>query len=255
MVQVVRVTAGTTRWKSMVIRRVKLVKIGTLAFEAFEKPDPKTRLMKHFCGIGTGSNVVYIEADDQNILVDTGFDYEDNVRWKNSETNRENLINSLSHYRIAPEDIDSVFITHWHRDHFGNLDVFPDAEILTHRAHQRLDFRCCEIGDREEIAEGVMVLATPGHTEHHASLVLTLDDVCQESSGFAGHVPVIKSPCIVVAGDAIVSHSYYMQNKFWDYNSDFFSKEHSIRSQQTISKLADYIIPGHGTVFYNVRRG
>ena len=240
----------------MSIRKVKLVKIGTLAFEAFEKPDPKVRLMKYFCGIGTGSNVVYIETDDQNIIVDTGFDYEDNVKWKNSETNRENLINSLKHYRIAPEDIDSVFITHWHRDHFGNLDVFPDAEIMTHRAHHRLDFRCREIGDREEIAEGVMVLVTPGHTEHHASLVLTLEDIVyQESGGFAEHSSVIKSPCIVVAGDAIVSHSYYLQNKFWDYNSDFFSREHSIRSQQTISTLADYIIPGHGTVFYNVRRG
>ncbi|MEA1908712.1 MAG: MBL fold metallo-hydrolase [Euryarchaeota archaeon] len=240
----------------MAIRKVKLVKIGTLAFEAFENPDPKVRLMKYFCGIGTGSNVVYIETDDRNIIVDTGFDYEDNVEWKNSETNRENLINSLKHYRIAPEDIDLVFITHWHRDHFGNLDVFPDAEIMAHRAHQRLDYRCREIGDREEIVEGVMVLATPGHTENHASLVLTLEDIVyHESSGFTGHFPAIKCPCIVVAGDAIVSHSYYLQNKFWDYNSDFFSKERSIRSQQMISELADYIIPGHGAVFYNTRRG
>ncbi len=240
----------------MAIRKVKLVKIGTLAFEAFEKPDPAIRIMKYFCGIGTGSNVVYIETDDRNIIVDTGFDYEDDVRGKNSETNRENLIDSLKHHRIVPEDIDSVFITHWHRDHFGNLDVFPDAEIMAHRAHHRLGFRCREIGDREEITEGVMVLATPGHTEHHASLVLTLEDIVyQESGGFAGHSSAIKSPCIVVAGDAIVSHSYYLQNKFWDYNSDFFSTKHSIRSQQTISTLADYIIPGHGTVFYNARRG
>ncbi len=127
---------------------------------------------------------------------------------------------------------------------------------MAHRAHHRLGFWCREIGDREEITEGVMVLATPGHTENHASLVLTLEDIVyQESGGFVGHSSVIKSPCIVVAGDAIVSHSYYLQNKFWDYNSDFFSKERSIRSQQTICELADYIIPGHGTVFYNARRG
>ena len=240
----------------MAIRKVKLVKIGTLAFEAFEKPDPEIRIMKYFCGIGTGSNVVYIETGDRNIIVDTGFDYEDNFRGENTETNRENLINSLKHHRITPEDIDSVFITHWHRDHFGNLDVFQDAEIMAHHAHRRLGFRCREVGDREEITEGVMVLATPGHTENHASLVLTLDDIVyQESGGFIGHCVVTKSPCIVVAGDAIVSHSYYLENRFWDYNSDFFSTEHSIRSQQAICELADYIIPGHGTLFYNARRG
>ncbi|MHC1574321.1 MAG: MBL fold metallo-hydrolase [Candidatus Methanogasteraceae archaeon] len=239
----------------MAIRKIKLIKIGTLAFESFEIPDPSVRAMKYFCGIGAGSNVVYIETDDRKILVDTGFDYEENSAEENRKRNRRRLINALEDYGLRLEDIDSVFITHWHGDHFGNLDLFDCAEILALRSHKGLAFECQEIGDLEDITEGVMVMATPGHTRDHASLVLSPDEITQQMRGVFGEWAVrIEDPCIVIAGDAIVSQSYYLEGKFWDYNADFFSIEQSRISQQAITEIADYIIPGHGTVFQNIRK-
>jgi glyoxylase-like metal-dependent hydrolase (beta-lactamase superfamily II) len=77
----------------MCVKDVKLIKIGTLTIEAFERPDSNLVAMKYFCGMGGGSTITYIETEDRKIIVDTG---------------------------------------------------------------------------DESIAEGVNVLATPGHTEHHA---------------------------------------------------------------------------------------
>jgi glyoxylase-like metal-dependent hydrolase (beta-lactamase superfamily II) len=81
----------------------------------------------------------------------------------------------MGNFGLSPDDIDCVFITHWHRDHFGNIGVFKDAEIIVLKSladHFGLDFT--GVSDVESIAEGVNVLATPGHTEHHASVVLQI---------------------------------------------------------------------------------
>jgi hypothetical protein len=45
------------------------------------------------------------------------------------------------------------------------------------------------------------------------------------SSGFGGKTIGIGEVRIVVAGDAIVSTSYYLMNRIWNYNSDFYSKK------------------------------
>ncbi|CEG11884.1 conserved hypothetical protein [groundwater metagenome] len=90
--------------------------------------------------------------------------------------------------------------------------------------------------DGEQIAEGVTVMYTPGHTAEHASLVL--DTIV---SGFKAK--------IVVAGDAIVSPSYYFLDRVWKFNGDFYSEEEAKRSIAKIKEIANYIIPGHGSIF------
>ncbi|NQE06725.1 hypothetical protein C5S32_12715 [ANME-1 cluster archaeon GoMg1] len=111
------------------------------------------------------------------------------------------------------------------------------------------------VSDDESIAEGVNVLATPGHTEHHASVVLQAERLVYKGSfELRGRISGIGSPRIVVAGDAIVSYAYFIQNKVWDYNSDFFSAEKARESIKKISAVADFIISGHGGLFRNVRK-
>ncbi|MEA3324828.1 MAG: MBL fold metallo-hydrolase [Euryarchaeota archaeon] len=197
---------------------------------------------------------MYIETDDIKILVDTEFGYKENFAEENKKRNRIRLINALNDHGLRPEDIDHVFITHRHGDHFGNPDLFDCAEIPALRSYKGLAFECREISDMEDIIERVMVMATPGHTRDHASLVLSPDEITQQMSMFSECAVRIESPCIVVAVDAIVSQSQYPEGKLWDYNADFFSIEQSRRSQQVITKIADYIIPGHGTIFQNIHK-
>ena len=100
---------------------LKIIKQGSINIEAFELAAMWTINLKDSCGVGSGSTVTYIKSGDVKILVDTGFDFENDVSRKNLERNKKVLIQALDNFGLSQEDINIVFITHWHRDHFGNL--------------------------------------------------------------------------------------------------------------------------------------
>lgn len=119
------------------------------------------------------------------------------------------LLESLAAEGLKPADVDTVFFTHLHHDHVGwTSDVapapdFPEggqvggltfshARYLVSEAEWEYwtgngafpgpDARAVQaplaegvqfVGDGAEIAPGVRVLATPGHTPGHLSLVVT----------------------------------------------------------------------------------
>lgn len=65
--------------------------------------------------------MILIEAD-KKILVDTGFENEMlGLSSENVERNRKNLISELEHYGYLPDDIEVVFITHWHLNNFKGI--------------------------------------------------------------------------------------------------------------------------------------
>lgn len=59
---------------------------------------------------------------------------------------------------------------------------------------------------------------------------------------------------VAVAGDAIIDAAYFHAEKIWDYNADFYSHEAARASIGTLSAQADFIIPGHGTLFHNPQK-
>ncbi|MEU4547475.1 MBL fold metallo-hydrolase [Nonomuraea dietziae] len=119
------------------------------------------------------------------------------------------LVASLEAEGLAPSDVDTVVFTHLHHDHVGWVSdvspapAFPDGGVVTgltftgarHLVHEdewrhwiarpgfpgpdatavqapladRIEFA----GDGDEVAPGVRVMATPGHTPGHLSLVVT----------------------------------------------------------------------------------
>ena len=120
----------------MPVRKIKIVKNGTLTVEAFEEPSLKDISLKNLCGIGGNSSVVFIESDAK-ILVDTGFEEDLSV-----EMNENLLINDLKRFGIKPEDIDAVFITPLA---FGSLWKF--ARFQGKRDHY-VENSCGEIKSR-----------------------------------------------------------------------------------------------------------
>lgn len=97
----------------------------------------------------------------------------------------------LDQLRVSTEDIDLVINSHWHFDHAGGNGAFPHAEF----AVQEAEYQAAQIhhdiypdpaaqpgpearltlwqGD-QQIAPGLMVLSTPGHTPGHQSLLVEL---------------------------------------------------------------------------------
>jgi len=212
--------------------KVKIIKLGTCVVEAPEPLPTTTVQIKSALGIGGGSTVVLIETD-RRVLIDTGFDNEAVQTPENREANRRKLVAALKEEGYEKEDIDAVFITHWHLDHYGNVELFQKAELLASQPLvKRLNLTGFKgVEDGEQIARDARVIFTPGHTADHASVIV------------AGEIR------IVVAGDAIVSLSYFDKGKAWQYNTDFYSGEKAMQSMVLLARSADIIIPGHGLPF------
>jgi glyoxylase-like metal-dependent hydrolase (beta-lactamase superfamily II) len=108
--------------------KVKIIKVGTLCNEVSEMASTFNLKLKADLGISGGSTVTLIETE-KRILIDTGFDYEWVDTPENHKSNARRLFQALCDEKITPVDIDIVFITHWHRDHFGNLGIFKKAQF------------------------------------------------------------------------------------------------------------------------------
>ncbi|MDD5163501.1 MAG: MBL fold metallo-hydrolase, partial [Candidatus ainarchaeum sp.] len=74
-----------------------------------------------FDGQGAGSNV-FLLAGKKTALVDSS-----------SESNSAQLISSLEKTGFSRNEIDFVFHTHGHADHFGCDFLFPNARIRMHK--------------------------------------------------------------------------------------------------------------------------
>lgn len=240
----------------MAVSDIKIIKIGTLALDWFEPPGSHVIGMKYLCGIGGGSTVTFLRSD-ANILVDTGFDYECNLSDENIRNNHKRLIHALKDAGLSSEDIDILFITHWHSDHFMNLGIFSDCEVVMLKEaveRHNLDFNSVASGER--IAGGVEILSTPGHTKDHASLLVKTEQLRYfNRSRSGGMIMGIGSVNVVVGGDAVVSPACYCNEEVWHHNQDFFSEEIAMASMRKIQEVADFIIPGHGGIFWNARKG
>jgi glyoxylase-like metal-dependent hydrolase (beta-lactamase superfamily II) len=181
---------------------------------------------KHGKGWKASSTCVLIKDKGLNVLVDPG-------------ANKKMLLTALKKQGLEPKDIDFIFLTHYHPDHWLNITLFPDTKILDGDIIYSDDF---EAGFSRKIPKtNIEVIATPGHAHEHAALLVQADN---------GKV--------AIAGDLfwwsddekqLVDHKSLI-NKKDPYTKDLWAL---IKSRKNIMSRADYIIPGHGKIF-NVDR-
>ncbi len=73
---------------------------------------------------------IYIRGNGHHIMVDVGFDnaaYGGELADRFGVTDWQPPSVVLGEVGVRPEDIDTVFVTHAHFDHFGNVEAFPNA--------------------------------------------------------------------------------------------------------------------------------
>lgn len=147
------------------------------------------------------STIYYLTDGDQHVLVDTGYGDPDVVGPTQPpfELNADHtFVELLEEHAVAPSEFDTVFLSHLHWDHAGNVAVFDDepAEVYVQRRaaeyayaplqiHQRAflspgggyepswlhtDFRF--VDGNETITPGVRAIHTPGHSPGHTSLLV-----------------------------------------------------------------------------------
>lgn len=187
------------------------------------------------------STSTLIRAGERLIVVDTSSRYM-----------RPAIKTSFKQLGVFMKDVDTVILTHHHGDHVSNYDLFPNAKVLMHScegaecdatkeeddATKRIDksqeldpFKVAIMVDsvREEIAEGVELVYTPGHTWNSMSVFVKGSD-----------------RNYIIAGDAIPTEDNFRRNLPPRLN---VCKDVALKSMKEIKSFADVIVPGHGLPF------
>lgn len=143
--------------------------------------------------------VYLIETTDGPILVDAGMPAScvtaplDIFRGTEDEgfivpkmTEEDVVTRVLVRSGYAQSDLACVVSTHWHFDHAGGNALFPDTEIVVQRREydaamtQDNYFEICKdpslhyrfVNGDTELAPGITLLLTPGHTPGHQSVLV-----------------------------------------------------------------------------------
>jgi len=142
-----------------------------------------------------------IQTAGRNVLVDIGFGHKEVEFPGFGPFVGGRFLESLKAAGLEPADIDTVIYTHLHLDHVGWTSqavgdaralTFPKARYLMRapewefwhgkddpagphpqEVQQPLEDRVESVEDGQAVAPGVNVLATPGHTPGHSSLVIS----------------------------------------------------------------------------------
>jgi glyoxylase-like metal-dependent hydrolase (beta-lactamase superfamily II) len=168
------------------------------------------------------------------------------------------LIENLKTEYVHPDDVDLVIYTHLHRDHVGwtseaadsgieltfrharhvvhraeweywqnnNSPVGPDNDTVLGPLGDRIDL--CE--DLDILADGIQVLATPGHTPGHLGVII--------------HHPH-NSRRIVIAGDALHSPAQ-LHHPEWCFGADVFPEQAATSRAKLLALSGDDVLAcGH----------
>lgn len=142
----------------------------------------------------------------------------------------EKIIDKLRSKGVAPKDVTHVFISHHHPDHTIQLGLFPNAIVVDFWATYKDDI-WEDHPDNYELAPGIHVVRTPGHTNEDASLLVETEE-----------------------GNYAFTHLWWgpgLEPKEDPLAEDM---EGIKKYRQLLLQRADWIVPGHGQSFRNPHR-
>ncbi len=137
--------------------------------------------------------------------------------------NQQILVDKLKDEGLTVDDIDIVFITHSHIDHYRNIGMFPKAKTLEYWG--LWDGVAVKDWD-EQFTDDIKIIKTPGH--NYDSLTMLVKT---------------KNGIAAICGDVFWKENFPEDDP---YASD---KEELKKSREKVLKLADWIVPGHGEMY------
>ncbi|MBI4488941.1 MAG: MBL fold metallo-hydrolase [Deltaproteobacteria bacterium] len=168
-------------------------------WEKTNPPDERNRIL-----LALGA--LLVKAHGKHVLIDTGIGNKGDEKFCDiyGVDRRPSMEESLAKIGIGPKEIQIVINTHFHFDHAGGnttrlkdgqiVPTFPNAEYCVQRDEWRSAINPNERTQRSyfpedyealsklgrlslldgdaEILAGIRVVKTPGHTEHHQSVII-----------------------------------------------------------------------------------
>lgn len=118
-------------------------------------------LTSGYVGPRTASTVSLIEATAHLIVVDPGM-----------VSSRAVILDPLFALGHSPDDVTDVVISHHHPDHTINIALFPNARVHDHWATYKDDLWTSRPAEGFDVADGVTLWETPGHTPQDITTVV-----------------------------------------------------------------------------------
>ena len=197
-----------------------IVNIGTLSMNKYWGETERKRAPSATCTL--------LDVDGIHVLVDPS-PYPEQLQQRLFATTGLRLNN-----------IDLVFVTHYHADHRFGLELFAGKPWLMSAAgieewraaapHEQSLINAFSPAEKH-LPAGVSMLATPGHTRAHTSL-----QACT------------REGCLVVAGDAVMTRDFFAAAEGFHNSVDLVAARDSIHH---IAQVAALIVPGHANYFVN----
>jgi glyoxylase-like metal-dependent hydrolase (beta-lactamase superfamily II) len=175
--------------------------------KGYDEGELTDKFQKYAC------STTLVRADGRNIIVDPG-----------THKDQKLYIDALKSFDLTLSDIEYVFITHEHLDHSRDIALFPNATVIDGQGFHKGDEHNFSEDETLELFKGVVRIATPGHTKHHASLIVDTKDgkVC-------------------VAGDV------WWYEDFTPAIDPYAVNQKALEnSREMILEMVDFVIPGHG---------
>lgn len=194
----------------------------TVLHEGYVKPIAGKELIPGKSSDGArkvSGSVVLVEGKDTVLVADPGM-----------VMDRKQILEALKQQGIAPEQVTHVFISHHHPDHTVNIALFPNAELVDFWGLYKGD-TWRDHPDGYQVAPGIKVLRTPGHTPEDATLLVETSD-----------------------GTYALTHLWWFSDMTPQEDPLASSQSDLEKSRKKILEMADWIIPGHGKMFRNPQR-
>ncbi len=148
------------------------------------------------------------------------------------------LIDALKKEGLTVNDVNYVFITHSHLDHYRNIGMFPNAKTLEYwgiwDGEKADDWK-------ENFTEDIKIIKTPGHNYDGLTLLVKIRKDLSFRNPEQGRGA--KEGTVAICGDVFWKENYPKNDP---YASD--PKELK-RSRQKVLDVANWIIPGHGGIY------
>ena len=130
--------------------------------------------------------------------------------------------------KIFPDDVDMVVLTHCHTDHIGNVSLFKNATVYVHEGEECTIPNAKIVKEDTEIAKGVRLVHTPGHSDGSMSVFVEADRR------------------YAIVGDAAPLKDNFTKRLIPALHTD---AEAARASLEKIAEWADVIVPGHDKPF------
>jgi glyoxylase-like metal-dependent hydrolase (beta-lactamase superfamily II) len=176
---------------------------------------PRVHLLSPgYVGDRVASTVTLIEASGLLVVVDPGM-----------VASRRAILDPLTTLGHQAENVTDVVISHHHPDHTINVALFANARVHDHWATYRDDIWDSRPAEGFEVAPGVTLWETPGHTPQDiTTIVETNDGMTALTHLWWGSTGPIEDPYAI---DASALHA----------------------GRARVLEVATLIVPGHGAAF------